>query len=75
MPVFPFPWDRNIFYGIYRAKECFGFWPVFGVKEGLHHTYEWWKKNLAIAKTRFQPGRLGYDVDLTYEDELINRYS
>lgn len=74
-PIFPFPWEHNIFYGIYKAKECFGFWPVFGIKEGLRHTYQWWEKNLGIAKTRFQPGQLGYDVDLAYEDKLIKRYS
>ena len=74
-PVFPFIWEQNIFYGIYRAKECFGFWPAYSLKEGLRHTYQWWQKNLGIAKTRFQPGRLGYDVDLAYEDKLIEQYS
>ena len=74
-PVFPFLWGRNIFYGIHKAKECFGFWPLYSVKEGLRHTYEWWENNLGIAKTRFQPGRIGYDVDLDYENELIKQYS
>lgn len=73
-PVFPFPRTGNSFYGIYKAKESFGFWPAYSVNEGLRQTYDWWQRNLGIAKTRFQPGRLGYDVDLAYEDSLIERY-
>ena len=74
-PVFPFTWDYNAFYGIHKAKECFGFWPAHNVKEGLRHTYQWWETNLGIAKTRFEPGRLGYNVDLAYEDEIIKKSS
>lgn len=73
-PVFPFPMTHNNFYGIYKAKECFGFWPTYSINEGLRHTYDWWQKNLGIAQTHFQPGRLGHDVDLAYEDRLIERY-
>lgn len=72
--AFPFPWDSNLFYGIGKAKERFGFSPRYGMKEGLKHTFEWWEKNLGIAKTRFEPGRLGLDVDLAYEDKVIKQY-
>ena len=73
-PVFPFGWSRNSFYGIHKAKEYFDFWPAYSLKEGLRHTYQWWEKNLGIDKTRFEPGRLGYDVDLAYEDEVLKKY-
>ncbi len=73
-PIFPFRWDRSSFYGIYKAKEHFGFWPDYSIKEGLRHTYEWWNKEMGIAKTQFIPGRLGYGVDLDYEDELMKQY-
>lgn len=72
--VFPFEWDENTFLGIHKAKEYFGFWPAHNMKEGLTNAYEWWKKNLDIAGTRFEPGRLGHDVDLAYEDELLKQH-
>lgn len=73
-PVFPFGWSNNAFFGIYKAKEYFGFWPERSMKEGLAQTYQWWEKNLGTAKTRFEPGRLGYNVDLDYEAEVSKQY-
>ena len=73
-PVFPFMWDRSLFLSIHKAEEYFGFWPSSSIKEGLRHTHQWWEKNLGAAKTRFEPGRLGYDVDLAYEEEIIKKY-
>ena len=65
----------NSFFDIHKAKEYFGFWPAHSVKEGLKLTYEWWQENLGIENTRFEPGRLGHDVDLDYETKLAEQYS
>ena len=72
--VFPFGWSHNAFLEIHKAKEYFDFWPAHSIKEGLAQTYQWWEKNLGIAGTRFEPGRLGYDVDLDYEAEVIKQH-
>ena len=73
-PVFPFGWSRNAYLGIHKAKEYFDYWPAYSIKEGLRHTYQWWEKKLGVVKTRFEPGRLGYDVDLAYEAEVSRQY-
>jgi nucleoside-diphosphate-sugar epimerase len=73
-PIFPFPWDKNIFFGIKKAKDYFGFWPKYVIKSGLENTYRWWTKEKRLEGIRFIPGELGHDVDLSYEDEVINRH-
>ncbi len=69
-PVFPFPWERSIVYGVNKARDTFGFSPSYGIKEGLRHTYDWWREALGLAGTRLEPGRMGCSVDLAYEEKV-----
>lgn len=73
--VFPFDWERNIFFDISKAKNDFGYRPIFNTEEGMRQTYEWWTEKRGIQGTKFTPGKLGYDVDLAYEDEVLAQYS
>ena len=70
-PVFPFAWERNSLFGIQKAKDDFGFWPQYSLKSGLEDTYRWWLAERGLDKISFIPGKLGHDVDLAYEDEVI----
>ena len=72
--IFPFTWEKNSFFGIQKAKEHFGFWPNYDLKNGLENTYRWWTKERGLDRIRFVPGELGYDVDLAYEEEVIKKY-
>lgn len=71
---FPFFWQRTVLFDISKAKEDFGFYPQFDIKSGMKDTFEWWVKEKGIEGTKFIPGRLGYNVDFTYEDEIIRQY-
>jgi len=71
--IFPFSWEKNSIYGIQKAKDHFGFWPEYDLKKGLEDTYRWWLEERGPEKIQFFPGKLGYDVDLGYEDELIKK--
>lgn len=73
-PIFPFPWDTTQIYGIHKAKEDFNFWPRYGFDEGLADTYRWWAKERGPERIQFVPGKLGYDVDLAYEDEIVKKF-
>ena len=73
-PVFPFNWQRSSVVSIQKAKDHFGFWPKYDIQSGMKHTYEWWQKYHGVERIEFVPGRLGFDVDFAYEDELIKRY-
>jgi nucleoside-diphosphate-sugar epimerase len=73
--VFPFPWEKNSFFGIQKAKEHFGFWPEYNLKSGMENTYHWWSKEKGLVNIKFIPGKTGYDVDLAYEDEVIQKFS
>jgi nucleoside-diphosphate-sugar epimerase len=73
-PIFFFPWERSSFYDISKAKDEFGYRPLFNMEEGLKLTYEWWLKSRGINNTSFIPGKMGYDVDLTYEDDVLAKY-
>jgi len=74
-PVFPFIWNSNAFLSTHKAINDFSFKPAYDMKSGLKETYDWWQKNLGVEKTRFEPGRMGYNVDFAFEDELIKKYS
>ncbi len=71
--IFPFSWEKNSIYGIQKAKGHFGFWPGYDLKSGLEDTYKWWLEERGPGKIQFSSGKLGYDVDLGYEDELIKK--
>ncbi|MEE8473361.1 MAG: NAD-dependent epimerase/dehydratase family protein [Dehalococcoidia bacterium] len=69
-PVFPFPWPGSPVYDIHKAEEHLGFRPLFDIRSGLQHTYDWWRRERGVEGVEFRPGKLGHDVDLAYEDEL-----
>ena len=73
-PIFFFPWERSSFYDISRARDEFGYRPLFNMEEGMRQTYEWWLKKRGVQGTRFIPGKMGYDVDLAQEDSVLARY-
>lgn len=73
-PVFPFPWESGAHYSIQKAEDILGFRPAYSFVEGIKQTYQWWKESLGAGGTRFEPGRLGYNVDFSYEDKVILEY-
>lgn len=73
-PIFFFPWERTVSYDICKAKRDFDYNPLFTMEEGMRQTYQWWKEKRGIEGTRFIPGKLGDDVDLAYEGEVIAKY-
>jgi len=73
-PIFFFPWERNVFYDISKAKNDFGYCPIFNMEEGMKQTYEWWINRRGIEGAKFTPGKLGCDVDLAYEDRVLAQY-
>jgi nucleoside-diphosphate-sugar epimerase len=73
-PIFFYPWERSVIYDIGKAKRDFGYHPLSGMREGMKQTYDWWLRARGIQDTRFSPGKLGYDVDLSYEDEVLAQY-
>jgi len=73
-PVFPFPWERGAYYSIQKAREVLGFQPAYPFNEGMRQTYRWWRESLGRGGTRFEPGKLGYDVDLAYEDRILSQF-
>ena len=73
-PIFPFAWDQNRVFSVQKAKDDFGFWPEYDFKSGMEDTYRWWRQERGPEKIELVPGKLGHDVDLTMEDELLQRY-
>jgi len=73
-PIFFFRWDRSSFYDVSQAKRDFGYQPVFNMDEGMKQTYQWWRENRGVDDIKFIPGKLGHDVDLAYEDDVLARY-
>jgi nucleoside-diphosphate-sugar epimerase len=69
-PVFPFAWERNVGWGTDKTREALGFRAPTGIREGMKLAARWWKDNLGVAGTRFEPGRNGFDVDLEFEGRL-----
>lgn len=70
-PVFPYPWEMDVTYSVEKSEDILGFRPHHALIEGMQQTYLWWKENLGVGGTRFEPGKLGYDVDLAYEDKVL----
>jgi len=73
-PVFPFPWESGARYSIQKVENILGFRPAYTFIKGIKQTYQWWKENLGIGSTRFETGKLGYNVDLGYEDKVLQEY-
>jgi nucleoside-diphosphate-sugar epimerase len=74
-PVFFFPYARSQHYSIGKARADFGFDPATDMQRGMLATYAWWRENLGVEGTRFQPGKLGFDVNFEFEDRVISRFS
>jgi nucleoside-diphosphate-sugar epimerase len=72
--AFFFPYDRSQYLGIGKAATDFDFAPGFDLRRGMQAAYAWWRENLGISGTLFQPGKLGHDVDLAFEDRVIRRH-
>jgi 2'-hydroxyisoflavone reductase len=73
-PVFFFPYARSQYFSIQKARADFGFDPATDLRRGMLATYAWWRENLGIEGTRFQPGKLGFDVDFEFEDRVISQH-
>ena len=73
--IMPLEGERFAFYSIQKAKDHFGFWPRFSIRSGMANTYAWWRQQRGLEKIEFAPGKLGHDVDLHYEDEMIKKWS
>lgn len=73
-PIFFFPWEHSNFYDISKVKDEIGYTPFFNIEAGMRQTYQWWLKRRGVEGTRFIPGKLGYDVDLASEDDVIAQY-
>ena len=71
--IFSFSWEKNSIFSIQKAKDHFGFWPEYDLKSGLENTYQWWSNERGLEKIQFIPGKLGHDVDLAYEEEVIKK--
>ncbi|MBI3954346.1 MAG: NAD-dependent epimerase/dehydratase family protein [Chloroflexi bacterium] len=72
--IMPLEGERNAIYSIQKARDHFGFWPRFDFRAGIADTYEWWRKQRGLERIEFTPGKLGHDVDLAYEDQMIKRW-
>ena len=59
---------------IQRLRSVVGFEPRYDIGSGMAQTYDWWKEHRGVEGMRFEPGRLGHDVDLAREDELIAKW-
>lgn len=73
-PIFFFAWERSTVYDIYKARKDFGYHPRFSMAEGMRQTYQWWLQKRGVSGIKFMPGKLGHDVDLDFEDEVLARY-
>ena len=73
-PIFFFYWERSSFYDTSKAKRDFGYHPAFNMDDGMRQTYAWWLEKRGVQGIRFIPGKLGHDVDLAYEDEVLAQY-
>ncbi len=70
--------NQCLFFSQYRLlpsvmNDHFGFWPEYDLKSGLENTYQWWSNERGLEKIQFIPGKLGHDVDLAYEEEVIKK--
>ena len=69
--IVPFESERSVVCSIRKLNETLDFWPRYDIGSGIEQTFEWWSRERGVDGVRFEPGRLGHDVDLDAEDELI----
>jgi nucleoside-diphosphate-sugar epimerase len=72
--LMPYQSERCAVHSIEKLNRMVGFWPLYDVRSGMAHTYAWWKQHRGLERVKFEPGKLGYDVDLAAEDALIARW-
>jgi nucleoside-diphosphate-sugar epimerase len=72
--MLPYDSERSAVHSIEKLNRLVGFWPLYDVKSGMAHTYAWWREHRGLAHIKFEPGKLGHDVDLAAEDALIARW-
>jgi hypothetical protein len=72
--MLPYASERCAVHSIEKLNRLVGFWPLYDVKSGMAHTYAWWKQHRGLERIKFEPGKLGHDVDLPAEDALIARW-
>jgi nucleoside-diphosphate-sugar epimerase len=72
--IMPLEGERCSVFSIQKAKDHFGFWPQFDLRSGMAQTYEWWRDHRGLKRIEFVPGKLGHDVDLAYEDQMIEKW-
>jgi nucleoside-diphosphate-sugar epimerase len=72
--MMPYDSERSHCHTIEKLHRRVGFWPLFDMKSVLAHTYAWWREHRGLERIKFEPGKLGYDVDLAAEDALIARW-
>ncbi len=72
--MLPYLSERCAVHSIEKLNRMVGFWPLYDVKSGMAHTYAWWKQHRGLERIKFEPGKLGHDVDLAAEDALIARW-
>jgi len=72
--MMPYDSERCATHSIEKLHRKVGFWPLYDMKRGLAHTYAWWKQNRGLERIKFEPGKLGHDVDLAAEDKLIAQW-
>jgi nucleoside-diphosphate-sugar epimerase len=72
--MLPYDSERSAVHSIEKLARVVGFTPLYDVRSGMAHTYAWWREHRGLAGIRFEPGKLGHDVDLAVEDALIARW-
>jgi nucleoside-diphosphate-sugar epimerase len=66
--------NRSEVFSMEKAKKDLDFTPQYDLIVGLSNTYEWWQAERGLENIDIASGRLGHNVDLKYEDELIGRF-
>lgn len=72
--LLPYASERSAVHSIEKLTRVTRFSPLYDVRSGMAHTYAWWREHRGLERIRFEPGRLGHDVDLAAEDALIARW-
>ncbi|MEE2775399.1 MAG: NAD-dependent epimerase/dehydratase family protein [Acidobacteriota bacterium] len=72
--IVPFQSERSVVCSTRKLEHTLDFQPRYDIRSGMAHTFDWWQRQRGIDGVRFEPGRLGHDVDLAAEDALIARW-
>jgi nucleoside-diphosphate-sugar epimerase len=72
--MLPYDSERCATHSIEKLGRVVGFTPLYDMKSGMAHTYAWWREHRGLQRIKFEPGKLGHDVDLAAEDALLARW-